>query len=166
MIINIIFLFLSIDTIGNNKFKICHIYKKTIMKTLKKYAPHIILIAFLAIFWTGSGPISKEWIGIVLLIIGVILLIEFIESSRQKRIKNWNDKHPDKTLQILKFGIFLGLPVSAIIIFIIHNKAELSYSVLFIAIPLVAIFGWIGSMDWHACEKMFLEGKYKVNLPN
>ena len=136
------------------------------MKTLKKYAPHIIALAFLAIFSTVKGTITKEWIGLLLLFVGVVLLFEFIESSRPKRINKWNDKHPAQITQILKFGIFLGLPVSAIIIFLIRNKAELSYSILFIAVPLVAIFGWIGFMDWKACEKMFLEEKYKLNLPN
>jgi Na+/phosphate symporter len=136
------------------------------MEKLKKYAPHIIFIGFIAIFTSSKGTITKEWIGIVLLIIGVILLIEFIESSRPKRINKWHDKHPDKITQMLKFSIFLGLPVSAIIIFVIHSKAELFYSILFIAVPVVFIFGWFGLIDWQKCEKTLLEEKYKVNLPN
>jgi hypothetical protein len=55
--------------------------------------------------------------------------------------------------------------MSVVIIFIIHNKAELFYSILFLVVPLIIIFGWIGLLDWKACEKMVLEDKYKVILP-
>jgi hypothetical protein len=58
------------------------------MGKLKKYAPFFIEIIFIIIFSTTKENISKEWIGIVLSFIGIILLFEFIESSRSKKTKN------------------------------------------------------------------------------
>ena len=134
------------------------------MKKLKKYVPFFIGVVFLTILFTTKKVILNEWISFVAVIIGVIILFEFIESSRKTRLKKWYTSRPSKYLQIIKFSLFLGLPISVIIILIFHNKADLIYSILFIAIPLIIIFGWIGLLDWQTCDKKYLEEKYKVPL--
>ena len=134
------------------------------MKKYNKYIPFFICIVFLTIFSATKEALSEEWIGIVLLFIGIILVFEFIESSRLKRIKKYNVNRPSKIKQIIKFSLLLGLPISAIIIFIIRNKADLVYSIIFIAVPIFIIFGWIGLIDWNSCNKKNIENKYKVIL--
>ena len=83
----------------------------------------MFIILIILIVEPKFNTLNYSWIGLVVLFIGIILLFEFIESSRSRRIKKWKDYHPSKITQILKFSILLGLPVSAIIIFLIHNKA-------------------------------------------
>jgi len=61
-------------------------------------------------------------------------------------------------------SLFYGLPISLTIIFLIRKNVELLYSFLFIALPIIIIFGWIGLLDWNNCNKEFLKTKYKVNL--
>jgi phosphatidylserine synthase len=134
------------------------------MKKYNKYIPFFIGIVFLTIFSATKEAINQEWIGIIFLFIGIILVFELIESSRLNRIKKWDVNRPSKIKQILKFSLLLGLPISAIIIFIIHSKSDLVYSILFIAVPLIIIFGWIGLLDWKSCDKINLEEKYKVTL--
>ena len=134
------------------------------MKKYNKYIPFFIGIVFPIIFSETKETISEEWIGIVLLFIGIILVFEFIESSRLKRIKKWNISHPSKVSHILKFSLLLGFPILVIIIYFIHGKADLFLSILFIAFPLIIIFGWIGFLDWKSCNKIYLEEKYKVTL--
>ncbi len=134
------------------------------MKILKKYLPFIIVLVFGVLFNPYRSKLSYEWVGIVLTFVGIILLFEYIEKSRVRRIINWNAKTNSKFLHILKFIIFYGLPISFIIIFIIHKKAELLYSFLFIVLPIVITFGWVGFMDWNNCNKEFLKTKYKVDL--
>jgi hypothetical protein len=136
------------------------------MKELKKYLPLSLLMFFyLLIIEPNNHFQSYSWLRLVVLFIGIILLFEFLELSRAKRIQRWKDNRPSKIMQVLKFSILLGLPISAIIIFLIRNKAELFYSIIFIAIPLIVIFGWIGLMDWQNCNKENLQEKYKVTLP-
>ena len=136
------------------------------MDNYKKYFPFFIpaIAVALSDHSQDDGTINIEWIGILILIIGIILLFELIEKSRVNRLKKWENKPPSKLTQMLKFSLFLGLPLSAIIIFIIHNKADFFYSVLFIALPLVLIFGWIGLLDWRSCKKIGLVEKYDVDL--
>jgi len=134
------------------------------MKKYNKYILFFIGIVFPIIFSETKETISKEWIGIVLLFIGIILVFEFIESSRLKRIKKWDISRPSKVSHILKFSLLLGLPISVIIIYFIPSKVDLFLSILFIAVPLIIIFGWIGFLDWKSCNKIILEEKYKVTL--
>ena len=135
------------------------------MKKLIKYLPYLMFIILIILIAEPKfNTLNYSWIGLVVLFIGIILLFEFVESSRSRRIKKWKDYHPSKISQILKFSILLGLPVSAIIIFLIHNKAGLMNSIMFIAVPLVVLFGWIGLLDWQNCNKKNLEEKYKITL--
>jgi len=131
---------------------------------IKKYGPFFIPIVLLTVAFPREENISNEWLGLVILFIGIIILFELIERSRVKRTDKWKSNRPSKLVQMLKFSIFLGLPLSVIIIFIIHNKADLFFSILFISIPLIIIFGWIGILDWQSCEKHILEEKYNVTL--
>ncbi|MBI9070867.1 MAG: hypothetical protein JEY94_04680 [Melioribacteraceae bacterium] len=135
------------------------------MKKYQQYLPYLIIVIFLSLpGLTETTHVSLAWIEIVILIIAIILLFEFIEKSRIKRIKKWGDNRPGKIKQILKFSLLLGLPISSIIIFILHNKADLIYSIIFISVPLIILFGWIGLLDWKSCDRINLEGKYKISL--
>ena len=132
------------------------------MKLVKKYLPFAV-----GIFILGGAfypfHISYEWIGLVILFLIIILLFELIEETRVKRIKRWNLSVPGLLSHSLKFILFFGLPVVVIIIYLIHNKAQLIYSILFILVPLILIFGWIGYLDWQYCNKLYLQEKYKIN---
>ena len=135
------------------------------MKKLIKYLPYLMFIILIILIAEPKfNTLNYSWIGLVVLFIGIILLFEFIESSRSRRIKKWKDYHQIKITQILKFSILFGLPVPAIIIFLIHNKAGLINSIMFIAVPLVVLFGWIGLLDWQNCNKKNLEEKYNITL--
>jgi|GEM_PF-2690963 len=135
------------------------------MKKLIKYLPSILFVFLIILI---SEPklhaLSYSWIGLVVLFVGIILLFEFIESSRLRRIKKWKGNRPGKITQILKFSILLGLPISVIIIFLIHKEAKLINSIIFIAVPLVVLFGWIGLLDWQSSNKNRLEEKYNISL--
>ncbi len=134
------------------------------MEKLKKYLPFFIVMVFLILFLPSKETINKEWLGIVILFIGIILLFEFIENSRLKRMKKWSSQPPSKLAHVIKFSLFFGLPISLTISFLIYSKAEITYLILFIVIPLTIIFGWIGFLDWQSCDRKFLEEKYNVDL--
>ncbi len=105
-----------------------------------------------------------SWLGLVALFIGIIFLFEFLELNRTKRMQRWKGNCPSKIMQVLKFSLLLGLPISLIIIFLIRNQAELFYSFIFITAPIIVIFGWIGLLDWQNCNKINLEAKYNIFL--
>ena len=131
------------------------------MKKYQQYLPYLILVIFLSLsVLTDKTHISLAWIGIVILFIAIILLFEFIEKSRTKRIKKWSEEIPSKQLHMIKYSIYYGLPISLIISLLIYNKAKLFYLVIFIVIPLILIFGWIGYMDWQKCQEEYLSKKY------
>ena len=79
-------------------------------------------------------------------------------------MQRWKGNCPSKIMQVLKFSLLLGLPISLIIIFLIRNQAELFYSFIFITAPIIVIFGWIGLLDWQNCNKINLEAKYNIFL--
>lgn len=131
------------------------------MKRYRKYAPYIILISFLVIFIPRNKPVSLEWLGIVAVIIGIIFLLEFIEKSRDKRIEKWISLRPNKILYMLRYCIFYGLPAALIIGALIYDKATIQNLALFILLPLLLIFGWIGHLEWQKCYEESLLIKYK-----
>ncbi len=108
--------------------------------------------------------INYEWIGLLMLFIAIILLFEVVEESRPKRIKRWSANPKGKFSHMMKFSLFLGLPISIIIMYLIRGKAQLFFSALFILLPVVLIFAWIGFLDWQACIKLSLQEKYKVDF--
>lgn len=134
------------------------------MKIIQKYAPFFMMIVFITLFFSTEEKLTKEWIELVLLFIIIILLFEIIETSRSIRTKKWINRPPAKLGHVLKFSIFLGLPLSIAIIYIFHEKTDIFYGILFIVIPLLFVFGWIGLLDWKCCDKKTLEDKYKVEL--
>lgn len=134
------------------------------MKDLKKYSSFILIILLLTITYSIPRAVNYEWIGLVLLVIGIILLFEYFEKSRLTRIKRWSIKKPNKTIHILKFSLRFGVTISLVISFLIYKKADLLLMIFFIYLPMIVIFGWIGLMDWQSCNKEFLEEKFKVNL--
>lgn len=124
------------------------------MKGLKKYLPLLLLMFFLLLIIEPNNHFQRySWLGLVALFIGIILLFEFLELSRTKRMQRWKGNCPSKIMQVLKFSLLLGLPISLIIIFLIRNHAELFYSFIFITATIVVIFGWIGLLDWQSCNK-------------
>ena len=134
------------------------------MNIIKKYYLLLIPIIFLLTSISDKGFISAEVRGILIIVFCTILIFEIIEKTRSKRVLRWVSNRPSKFVQILKFSMFFGLPLSAIIIFIIHSKTDLLFAILFIAIPLIVIFGWIGLLDWRSCDKDILEQKFNVSL--
>lgn len=134
------------------------------MKALKKYSPFAITVLILIMLYSIPRTINYEWLGLVFLFVGIILLFEYFEKSRPDRIKKWNVKRPNKIIHILKYSLLFGLTISLIITFLIHKKAELLNIILIIYLPMIVVFGWIGLLDWQYCNKEFLEKKFKVNL--
>lgn len=135
------------------------------MKRFKSYLPFILVILIIIIFKEPRYHVMNyAWIGVVALIIGIILIFEFIESSRIKRIKKWKSGIPGKYMHIIKFSLFLGVPISSIIIFIILDNSEFYYSIIIILIPLLILFGWFGFLDWKKCYKIYYDEKYNSIL--
>ncbi len=132
------------------------------MKLIKKYLP-LLLGGFILAGGLYPLHISAEWIGLVAVFIVIILIFEAVEDSRIRRIKRRHFNSSKKIEHILKFSLFIGLPLSIILIFLIHKKAELLFSILFILVPLTIIFGWIGFLDWQKCNQLSLEEKYRLN---
>ena len=119
------------------------------MKGLKKYLPLLLLMFFFLLIIEPNNHFQRySWLGLVALFIGIIFLFEFLELSRTKRMQRWKGNCPSKIMQVLKFSLLLGLPISFI----------------FITVPIVVIFGWIGLLDWQNCNKINLEAKYKIFL--
>ncbi len=135
------------------------------MKGLKKYLPLLLLMFFYLLIIEPNNHFQRySWLGLVALFIGIIFLFEFLELNRTKRMQRWKGNCPSKIMQVLKFSLLLGLPISLIIIFLIRNQAELFYSFIFITAPIIVIFGWIGLLDWQNCNKINLEAKYNIFL--
>lgn len=133
------------------------------MRDLKKYSSFIVIILIVTLYSIPKA-INYEWIGIVLLFIGIIFLFEYFEKSRTARIKKWSVRKPNKIIHILIFSLRFGLAISLVITFLIYKKADLLTMVFSIYLTMVVIFGWVGLMDWESCNKEFLEEKFKVNL--
>ncbi|GAB6283488.1 MAG: hypothetical protein STSR0008_22610 [Ignavibacterium sp.] len=131
------------------------------MKKYQQYAPFLILILFLTSFVLDRKPVTLEWIGLVVLFIGIILLFNVIERRRKDRIEKWNIKRPSKSSYILKFSLYFGLPISFVISFLIYDKAEIHLLIMLITIPLLIIFGWIGYLEWKNCYEEYLRKKYE-----
>lgn len=127
------------------------------MESFKKYLKYFIILVLITIPFITPAKITFAWLGIVATIIGIILLFEYIEKSRTARIEKWSDKQPAKSSYMLMFSLLLGVPVSILILFIIRAKAQLLFSIIFIAIPLVLIFAWIGKLEWEKCNDCFIE---------
>ncbi|MBU1094851.1 MAG: hypothetical protein CVV23_15870 [Ignavibacteriae bacterium HGW-Ignavibacteriae-2] len=134
------------------------------MEKYKKYWPFFILILFLTLFVPVKESIGYSWFSLLIIFVGIILLFEFIEKSRVNRTKKWSAGQPNKLLHIIKFSLGFGLPLAIIIVLLIYDNAEPLNLAVFIMIPLIVIFGWIGLLDWRNCNKIYLEQKYKVDL--
>ena len=131
------------------------------MKKYQQYLPYLIIVIFLSLpGLTEKTHISLAWIGIVILIIAIILLFEFFEKSRIKRIKKWSKDKPSKHLHMIRYSLYYALPISLIIGLLIYKQAQILYLVMFIVIPLILIFGWIGYLDWQKCQEEYLSKKY------
>jgi hypothetical protein len=98
------------------------------------------------------------------LIVLIFVMFEYLERSRDKRIKNLIPTNKNKVFHIVKYGALIGLPISLMISIIIINQSTIIYSVIFIIIPLTLLFSWIGLIDWKECYKRQLEQKYFVKL--
>jgi hypothetical protein len=134
------------------------------MNFIKKYYLLLIPIIFLLTFNSDNEVINTGSLDILIIVFCTIFIFELVEKTRSKRVLKWVSNRPSKFAQVLKFSVFFGLPLAAIIIFIIHPEADLLFAILFIAIPLIVIFGWIGLLDWRSCDKDILEQKFNVSL--
>ncbi|MBI9070897.1 MAG: hypothetical protein JEY94_04830 [Melioribacteraceae bacterium] len=134
------------------------------MKSFKKYYPFFIVL-LISILNTGfSEPANYSWLGIVLVIISIILIFEYLEKTQSKRSKFWSWNFPGKFKHSFKFSIFYGAPISIILCFFIYNKAEPLDLFLFLIVPVMAVFGWVGFNDWIVLKKIMYENKSNVKL--
>lgn len=134
------------------------------MSLTKKFILFFLVILFPIAISPNFDSFNWAWLGLVGLFIAIILIFEKVETSRIKRSLNWKIKSSSKLIHMVKFSLFFGLPISAIIYVLIYNKAELLTTVLFILIPLLIVFGWIGSNDYDKCQKIYLNEKYDTEL--
>jgi hypothetical protein len=136
------------------------------MKKHRKYARYIIFMVFLVLFVPNRKPVSLEWFGLLALFIAVIILFEFIEKSRKNRIKKWGElnKRPSKTSYISKFSFLYGLPISLIISLLIYSKSSPISLLIFIILPLILLFGWIGQLEWQKSYEEAISEKYKNHV--
>ena len=136
------------------------------IKTCNKYLQIFIIIVILNLFLIPKERLAGEWQYLLYNIIVTLLIIAITELNRKKRIKSWEQKIPGKFSHILKFVLFFGLPFAVVSVIISYERIGMGliFSILFIVIPDLLIYGLIGWIDWIACNKMYIENKYKVTL--
>jgi hypothetical protein len=84
----------------------------------------------------------------------------------QKRARLFDRIKDRQFVYIMKFSLFYGLPLSLLLTWLISGEVRMLYSVIFIVIPTMVMFGWAGYMDWKECQKRYLELKYSAESGN
>jgi hypothetical protein len=133
------------------------------MENNQKYLPLIFILPIFFRWFIDPQPKSLAYIGIVLVFLVVILLFVYLEITMKKRIQNISRYNNRRFLYTTKFSLLYGLPISVCLAFILSQKVHILYSIIFIVLPLVILFGWVGFNDWNECQKKHLEMKYSSN---
>lgn len=134
------------------------------MKNKNDFLPLIMFAPFIAMTIMNSKGINLRWLGIVGIFLTIITINIFLEKSRKNRSNRLEEKSSGKGLHILKFIIFIGVPISILLSLLIISKAEIISLIIFLIIPVNMMFGWIGYDDWKKCKNIYLSVKYKTNI--
>ena len=133
------------------------------MQNNQKYIPFVFLIPALIEFVGEPRPLGLEFAGVVAVFFLVFLLFVYLERSVKTRVRNISRYESRKLAYMLRFSVLYGLPLSVMLMVVLARKVHLMYSILLIALPLIILFGWLGSNDWKECRSKYLEMKHLSN---
>jgi uncharacterized protein YacL len=139
------------------------------MEMFKKYIPLIFIIPILVRSIFNPQPLNllnMKAIGIFVIAILMVVLFVYLERTMQKRARLFDRIKDRQFIYMMKFSLLYGLPMSLILTWLISGEVRLLYSVIFIVIPTMVMFGWAGYMDWKECQKRYLELKYSAESVN
>jgi hypothetical protein len=130
------------------------------MENKKKYIPLIFFIPLMIRAITNPPPFNLKTVGFSVIVLLMILLFVYLEKSMDRRARQFDKIKDKRFLYLLRFGFLYGLPFSLLLSWLIADEIKVMYSILFIILPTVLVFGWAGFMDWKECQKKYLGLKY------
>ncbi len=136
------------------------------MENKNKYIPFIFFVPLLVRLIFNPPPLNMMVVGIFVILFLLFALFFFLEKSMKKRVVQFERIKNKQIAYSLKFSLLYGLPLSLLLTWFLSYEAKILYTIVFVVLPMVVMFGWVGFMDWKECQKKYFESKYSSGQSN
>ena len=124
--------------------------------------PLLFIILVLIKLYIHPPRLNMIIIGLFIVISLLIILFIYLDKSKNRRVQGFEKNINKRVSWIFKYSLLYGLPLSLLLTYLLKDKGDIVYSLIFIVIPTVIVFGWIGFIEWKDCYIKYLELKYTL----